>query len=336
MQKKNNKFSKYLVHNEYQQGFAHDDQHHSNIEGFEKLSQFSQNPILNFRNQNAKLLIFCLIITTVFSMVEALSGYYFKSLILETDALHMLGDSAGLFIALIANQISKKPATINLTFGYGKAEALGALINCFFTIIITLFLFYEIFVRLFDSVVINAHGLFIVATIGFFVNALIIFILSINLKSLNIKAAFIHSIGDLIASLITIISGIVIYFTHFNFLDTILSFILVFILFYSNINLIKKSAIVLMSGVPDYLDYEKVGKDLSAIDGVIGIHDLHIWYMTANIVALSAHIIINKETSWDAVLLDSQKILKEKYKIEHVTLQNEVQNIYQDFICDIK
>ena len=336
MQKnKNNikKFSKFLVHNEYDQGYVHDDHNHSNINDFEK---YTQNKILNFRNQNAKLLISCLLLTTVFSIIEALSGYHFKSLTLQSDSLHMLTDSAGLFIALIANQISKKPATVNLTFGYGKAEALGALINCFFTIIFTLVLFYEIFIRFFNKVEVNAHGVFIVALIGFIINVIIAFILSFNLKSLNIKSAFIHSMGDVFASFITICGGIIIYYTHINLVDTIMSFILVSVLLYSNINLIKKSTIVLMSGVPDYLEYDQVGTDLSSLEGVIGIHDLHIWYITANIVALSAHIIIRYDSPWDHILQNSQKLLKEKYNIEHITLQNEIQSVYHDVFCDIK
>ena len=128
----NKKFSSYLTHEDYQEGMPHDDQHHSNIN-----SHFHTHND-QARHKNSKVLFLCLVVTFFFAGVEALGGYFTHSVALLSDALHMLTDAAGLLIAYIANNISRKPATINLTFGYGKAEAVGALVNCTFTIALTL------------------------------------------------------------------------------------------------------------------------------------------------------------------------------------------------------
>ena len=129
--------------------------------------------------------------------------------------------------------------------------------------------------------------------------------------------------GDLLASAVAIIAGLIIIYTGYSIVDPILSLIVVFILIVSNYNLIKKSAIVLMAGVPEYLNYEDVGRDIEAIDGVVGVHDLHIWYISGNITSLSAHIVANNPLTWQYTLLACQTMLKTKHKISHVTLQYE-------------
>ncbi|MCX8514475.1 MAG: hypothetical protein RL017_277 [Pseudomonadota bacterium] len=330
MQKKN-KYSSYLDHQDYQKGLSHDDDNHSNIKHSHHHSHLD-----NMRDTNSSVLKFCLIITFCFSFIEAISGYLTNSVTLQSDALHMLTDAAGLLIAYFANNISKRPATINLTFGYGKAEALGAMINCVFTIILTLFLLVEVIYRFVHPVEVKGLGLFVVAGIGFLVNSIIAFTLAKNSHSLNIKAALIHTLGDLLASIIAIIAGVLIIFTHMNIIDPLLSLIVIIILIVSNYSLIKKSAIVLMAGVPEYLSYEQVGKDLAAIDGVIGVHDLHIWYLTANSAALSAHIVASNPLNWEQVLSKCQRMLKNKHQIEHITLQYEFDKNPEIIYCEIK
>jgi cobalt-zinc-cadmium efflux system protein len=329
MQKKNN-YSNYLDHDDHQKGLSHDDENQSNIK------HSHHNHLGHLRDTNSRVLKFCLIITFSFSFIEAVGGYITNSVTLQSDALHMLTDAAGLLIAYFANNISKRPATVNLTFGYGKAEALGAMINCVFTIILTLFLLAEVIYRFFNPVEVKGLGLFVVAGIGFVVNSIIAFTLAKNSHSLNIKAALIHTLGDLLASIIAIVAGVLIIFTKIDIIDPILSLIVIIILIVSNYSLIKKSAIVLMAGVPEYLSYEQVGKDLAAIDGVIGVHDLHIWYLTANAAALSAHIVASNPLNWEQILNNCQRMLKNKHQIEHITLQYEFDKNPEIIYCEIK
>ena len=328
------KYSNYLSHGSNQNGHSHNDDNHSNIDG--NHHHHHRHDHAHGRDANSKVLAFCLIVTFSFALIEGVGGYFTHSITLQSDALHMLTDAAGLLIAFIANTISKRPATTSLTFGYGKAEALGALVNCVFTMVLTLGLLFEVIKRFFISTTVHGEGLFIIAGIGFLVNGLIAYILAKSSESLNTKAALIHTLGDLLASVVAIIAGVIIIYTGYSIVDPILSLIVVFILIVSNYKLIKKSAIVLMAGVPDCVNYEDVGRDLELVGGVVGVHDLHIWYISANTTSLSAHIIANNPLNWQDTLLACQTMLKTKYKISHVTLQYEFNHNHGTGYCDAK
>ncbi|MCC2626123.1 MAG: cation transporter [Burkholderiales bacterium] len=310
---------------------AHDDQNDSNTDRVHSHSNdhggLGHSHSHDFRNTNGRILFWCLLITFGFSFVEGVGGYITRSVTLKTDAVHMLTDAAGLLIAYIANVISKRPATVNLTFGFGKAEAIGALVNCVFTIILTLGLLLEAITRFIHPVSVAGGGLFIIASLGLIVNGGIALVLSKSMESLNTKAAFIHALGDMLGSAVAIIAGGIIYLTGFSLTDPILSVFLIIFMIVSNYNIIKRSSIVLMAGVPEHLNYEQVGRDLEAIPGISSVHDLHIWYMSANKSALSAHIVAKDPLSWQKTLILCQEMLEEKHHIDHVTLQHEFEGM---------
>lgn len=318
-------YSKYLNHFDSDSHQAHGDTSQSNI----KQKHDHHHHDHNIRDINSNLLLWCMAFTGGFAVVEAIVGYLTHSIALQSDALHMLTDAMGLLIAYAANIISRRPATIMLTFGYGKAEALGALINCIFTLVLTCILFIEIIYRIFQPVEVSGAGVFITASIGLIVNLIIAYSLHRHTSSLNIKAAFIHVLGDLLASIIAIIAGAIIYYTSYYLIDPILSLGLVVILLISNYNVIKRSIIVLMAGVPEHLDYDEIGKDLNSIEGILAVHDLHIWYMSTNKSSLSAHIVTNDMLTWPNILEKCQTMLIEKYHIEHVTLQYEYDSLHE-------
>ncbi len=309
--------AKYLDHNNNSTELPHNDFNHYN-HNYHKHGYSN-----NFRNQNNQILTFCFLISTCFTIIEAIGGYITNSIALKSDALHMLTDSIGLLIAIFANKISQKAANNILTYGYGKAEAIGSLINAIFTLILTIGLLIEVITRFFKPITINSIGLFIIASIGLIVNLIVAYLLSKAQNSLNIKAVLIHTLGDVLASIIAIVAGVIIYYTGFNLADPLLSLIVIIILIVSNFNLIKHSIIVLMGGVPDYINYEQVGQDLETINGVLEIHDLHIWYMSTNQTALSAHLIIKCPNEWGAILSEAQHMLITKHNIHHITLQHE-------------
>lgn len=328
------KSSQFLSHEDYQDGSSHDDLHQSNIGQHDNHHAHGHHH--SFRDTNAKILLLCLIVTFTFALIEALGGYFTHSISLLSDALHMLTDAAGLLIAYVANNISKKPATVNLTFGYGKAEAIGALVNCTFTMVLTMALIIQVIERFFRPIEVHGAGLFIIATFGFIVNGIIAFILMRGEDSLNTKAAFLHALGDLFASVVAIVAGIIIYFTHMSLVDPILSLIVIAILIISNYRLIKRSTIVLMAGVPEHINYEEVGKTLKEIEGILDVHDLHIWYMSANVPALSAHVVAKNPFDWKETLTKCQNALIDKYEISHITLQHEFDPCPEIYYCEIK
>jgi len=314
-------YSNYLTHGRNEANhLPHDDQDNCNMD------HVHGHHSHDFRHTNSKLLAWCLIITFSFSIVEGVGGYLTHSITLQTDALHMLTDAAGLLIAYVANIISKRPATISLTFGFGKAEAVGALMNCMFTLMLTLVLLFESIIRFWHPTTVDGIGLLIIATLGLVVNGGVATVLSHGLNSLNTRAAFIHALGDILGSIVAIIAGAIIYFTGFKTIDPILSIILICFLITSNYNIIKRSIIVLMAGVPEHLDYKQIGFDLENMVGIVSIHDLHVWYMSANRTALSAHIVAKDPLSWQQTLLECQQMLLTNHSIEHVTLQHEFDN----------
>jgi cobalt-zinc-cadmium efflux system protein len=321
--------SNYMAHGNSEEP-VHDDHNHDNMDHAAHKHHHSHSGghghSHDFRSSNSRILFWCLIITFGFSAVEGIGGYITHSITLQTDAVHMLTDAAGLLIAYIANIISKRPATINLTFGFGKAEAIGALINCIFTVILTFGLLVEAVMRFLNPVDVHGSGLFILACLGLLVNGSIALVLSKNLESLNTKAAFIHAVGDMLGSVVAIIAGGIIYLSGFSLADPILSLFLIIFMIISNYNIIKRSSIVLMAGVPEHLNYEQIGRDLEAIPGILGVHDLHIWYMSSNKTALSAHIVAKEPLSWQSTLLECQEMLEEKHNIDHVTLQHEFEH----------
>jgi len=324
--------SNYLAHDENDPKPVHDDHNHSNMDHSEHKHSHNHSGgghshAHDFRDTNGRILFWCLLITFGFSFVEGIGGYITHSVTLKTDAVHMLTDAAGLLIAYIANVISKRPATINLTFGFGKAEAIGALVNCVFTVILTFGLLLEAITRFFHPVTVAGGGLFILACLGLMVNGGIALVLSKSMESLNTKAAFIHALGDMLGSAVAIVAGGVIYMTGFSMADPILSLFLIVFMIVSNYNIIKRSSIVLMAGVPEHLNYEQIGRDLEAIPGITSVHDLHIWYMSANKSALSAHIVAKDPMSWQETLILCQEMLEEKHQIDHVTLQHEFEHM---------
>ena len=334
-----NKFqSKFLAHDETSCE-AHSDTSHNNVAHTLKKHSHSDHSHEHehgdhthnhgdmIRETSGRVLFWCLIATFTFSIVEGIGGYLIHSIALETDAVHMLTDAAGLMIAYFANLISRRPATVHLSFGYGKAEVVGALINCMFTTILTIWLLFEVVGRFMQPVEVHGLSLFVVAAIGFLVNGVIVWVLSKNAHSLNTRAAMIHAMGDLLGSLVAIIAGVVIYFTNWSLIDPILSLVVIFLLIVSNFKLIKKSIIILMAGVPEHLNYEQIGYDLSAVRGIMEVHDLHIWYMSANKAALAAHVVACKPSEWPAILKACQKMLLEKHEIDHVTLQYEFDDL---------
>lgn len=319
-----NKQSTYLSHDD-DHGNVHSDSSHNNLDHDipHNHDGHSHDHAEMIRDTSGKVLFWCLIATFSFSLVEGITGWLINSIALQSDAVHMMTDAAGLMIAYFANVISRRPANVNLTFGYGKAEVLGALINCMFTTVLTIWLLFEVIQRFFTPVKVEGGALFIVASLGFLVNGVIVWVLSKNSNSLNTKAAMIHAMGDLFGSLVAIVAGAIIYFTSWSIVDPILSLVVIILLIVSNFKLIKKSAIILMAGVPEHLDYEQVGHDLKSINGLVDVHDLHIWYISANQSALAAHVVACKLDEWPEILVNCQKMLLEKYQISHVTLQAE-------------
>lgn len=253
-------------------------------------------------------------------LLEIFGGFFANSLALISDALHMFSDVGSLLLGLIVIRISKKPPSVKKSFGYERAEILGALASGVALWILMFFLIYEAFTRFFHPETVDGAVVFVIAVLGLLANLLMWRILhpSQHGKSMNIKAAYLHVLGDLLGSIGVIISGALIWAFGWHIADPVVTCIIAGMILYTSGKMLKETLDILMEGVPGHISLKEVKKDLMAIEGIEEVHDLHIWALSSRKVCLSAHIVSKKN------LLDKvHRTLKEKYKIPHMTIQME-------------
>jgi len=245
--------------------------------------------------KNLKLV---LILTSSFISVEVLAGFLLNSLVLIADAGHMFIDICGLFLAWFAIKFSQRPPTPQKTYGFYRFEILAALINGIIVSLLSSYIIYEAYRNFFyfekslDSISIISIGIF-----GLIINLIGISLLQKDAKTnLNIEGAYLEVIKDAIGSVGIIITGIIIFFTNFSLIDPIVSVILVLFIIPRIWSLVKKSIHILMEGVPTNISYEKVKKSILEIKGVTGVFDLHIWTISSNLDALTAHVVISDKS----------------------------------------
>jgi cobalt-zinc-cadmium efflux system protein len=143
-------------------------------------------------------------------------------------------------------------------------------------------------------------------------------------RDLNVRAALLHVMGDLLGSLAALVSGIVVWTTGWFAVDPALSLVIALLIVYSSLKLVREAFHGLMEGVPLHLSLEEIGKAMAGVEGVTSVHDLHIWSLTAERIALSAHVVIEGLETWPETLSRLQALLAQRYNIEHVTLQPEI------------
>lgn len=275
-------------------------------------------------SSSKKVLIAAVCLTLGYAVVEVVGGFLSNSLALLSDAGHMVTDSASLFFALLANVLAGRPASGKYSFGFAKLEILAALLNAIAMFAVVVWIVLEAVERFTDPQPVNGSSVFLVATLGLFINIAVAWTLSRDQKSINTRAALLHVMGDLLGSVAAITAGVVIYFGGPFVIDPILSVFVSALILHSSWGVLKTSVHLLLDGVPENIPYQEVGNTLEALPDVYAVHDLHIWNMTANEAALSAHVIVESMAAWPAVLENARDALEKKYGISHVTLQPEI------------
>lgn len=264
-----------------------------------------------------------LVITLGYAAVEFAGGLWTGSLALLSDSGHMLSDALALGLAAIAARLARRPAGHRHSYGWARAEVIGATLNSLLMLVIIVALVVEAVSRLLDPRPVAALGMTVIALVGMGVNALVIWIMSRAEMTLNARAALLHVIGDLVSSFAALIAGAVIYFTGWLPIDPILSLVIAALILISTIRLLRDTLHVLMEGVPPALELQLIGKALARMPGVVSVHDLHVWSITPGQVALSAHLEINDLQQWPAILAAATALARDRYGIGHVTLQPE-------------
>lgn len=275
------------------------------------------------KNVSYHVLMISIFFILSFAIIETIGGYWAGSLALLGDAGHMASDALALGIAAFAAWISAKPASSKHSYGFGRAEVIAAWASSLFLVAISVAIIVEAVDRLHSAHYVKGGMVVLIASIGLLINLVVAWLLARTEKSLNIRAALLHVMGDVLGSIAAIISGAVIYYTGFLPIDPILSIFIGILILISSIRLLRESLLVLMEGVPSHINLTEVSKTLSQIDGVIDIHDLHIWTLSSGKVALSAHIQVHDFSIWDNVLKNLIHTIETKFSINHITLQPE-------------
>lgn len=264
-----------------------------------------------------------LVVTLIYAAVEAAGGWWSGSLALLSDAGHMFSDALALALAAAAARLAQRPAGYRHSYGWARAEVIGALLNGLLMLGIVVWLVVEAVQRLLDPHPVAALGVIGIAFIGLVVNASVAWVLGHSEDSLNRRAALLHVIGDLVSSLAALIAGAVIYYTGWVAIDPILSLVIGGLILFSTLNLLRETLHVLMEGVPHAVNFEAIGSALATVGGVVRVHDLHVWTISSSSIALSAHLEIGHLDQWPRILHDARELLHERFDIDHVTLQPE-------------
>lgn len=273
--------------------------------------------------RSQKALAFALTLTLLFALVEVVTGFVSNSLALISDAGHMVTDAAALGLALLAQLIAKRPPSSRHSFGFVRAEALAAFVNCLAMLLLVAWIVYEAVQRLTHPEPVQGGVVLVVAALGAAINIAVAWVLSRDTDSINTRAALVNVLGDLLGSVAAIAAGAIIYFTGWVRIDPILSIFVSLLILKSTVGILRESYHFLMEGVPHGIDYLQVGADLAEVEGVLSVHDLHVWDMSPGHPALIGHLEIADLADWPAVLRRVKAMLLDKHGIDHVTLQPE-------------
>ncbi len=268
-----------------------------------------------------RALSWALALTGGFGVIEAIGGWMAGSLALLSDAGHMFTDTASLGLALLAHWVARRPPSSRATYGYARAEVLAAFVNALALLALVVFIVIEAVRRLLVPQPVSGGMVLGIAVVGLLVNLVAAWMLSRSGNSLNTRSALLHVLSDMLGSVAAIVAGAVIIATGWTPIDPILSLGVSLLIVRSTWSLLAQSTGVLMEGVPAHLDYETVGRALLRVPGVAAVHDLHVWQMTSDRAALSAHLLIAEPTQWPQTLAAAQRVLADQFHIDHVTLQ---------------
>ncbi len=272
---------------------------------------------------NIKSLAISFLLISSFAIVEVIGGIITGSLALISDAGHMVTDAFSILIALLAQIIASKKLSKNMTYGLYRIEAVAAFFNGIFLIGLLAYIVYEALERFQNPREILGLPMLIIAFIGLIVNIIAMFILSkASHHNINIKAALLHVITDTLGSVAAIIAGISVYFWELYIMDPILSLIVALLLLPSTYNVIKNSLSILLEFAPKNIDIEEIENKIRQVEGVIDVHDLHIWSITSGNDILTVHIVTDSISSSQTILKSVHEIALE-YGIHHTTVQIE-------------
>jgi cobalt-zinc-cadmium efflux system protein len=271
-------------------------------------------------------LTWSLLITLAFVLFEAAAGYYANSLALLTDAAHNLTDVIALALSWFAIRITAQPANAQKTYGYHRAGILVALLNSTTLILISLGIFYEAYKRFMSPPEVQSTVLIVVGLIAVVINLVTALLVHRGSESdLNLRSVFVHLMGDVLSTIGAVIAGIIIYFTGANWLDPFVSVLIGILILYNAWGILRDAVDILLESTPRDVDMKKMVGEITQLEGVLGVHDLHVWSITQELRTMSAHILTADISVSAGAEIQNRinELVAHRYNIAHATLQLE-------------
>lgn len=265
-------------------------------------------------------------LTAVTLVAEVIGGFWTNSLALLSDAAHVFMDLFALLLSLAAIRLAAFPATDRRTYGWHRAEILASLVNGATLLLIAFGILHEAWSRLLHPEAVKSKEMFIIATIGLVMNLIAASRLHQHSHDdLNVRSAFLHVVGDAIASVGVIVGGVIMLFTQWYALDALISVGIVLVIGFGAVRILREALHILLEGVPRNIDLDQVVARMRAVEGVNDIHHLHVWSICSHISALSAHIDIDPEyrLRQGEIVGEIEQLLEHDFHITHSTLQGE-------------
>lgn len=267
-----------------------------------------------------------------FTLLEVFYSYLANSMGLLADAAHNFGDVFGLVLAWGANWLLTLPARKRYSYGYKRTTIIAAVANALILVASSAIIAYEAVHKLFNVSHVNGSIVIFIALIGIAINGgtALLFMRGAH-EDLNIKSAFMHLLSDALIAMGVVIAGIAIYYTHLMWIDPVIGLLIVISILWGTWGLLRDSVSLILDAIPHYIDHHGVKEYLEHLPSVIAVHDLHIWGLSTKEIALTAHLVMSGDNPANVDYKTINHVLKDKFKINHVTIQIEMEN--SDFLC---
>ena len=263
-------------------------------------------------------------LTGAFFIIELVGGWLTNSLALVSDAAHMFTDVAALSLSLFALWVASRPPSESKTFGYHRAEILAALVNGLALCLVVVWIVHEAYERLRMPEPVHSGAMMLVATGGLLINVVCAWLLAPRSEtSLNLRAAFLHVLADLLGSLGAIAAGAIMFVTGWYAADAVAAAFIAILVLVSAWSLIREALDILMEAVPQHIDFQRLREELERVPGTDRVHDLHVWTLTTGQYALSAHAVIDGSIDGERILEQMRQLLEARFDVRHVTIQLE-------------
>jgi cobalt-zinc-cadmium efflux system protein len=271
-------------------------------------------------------------------IAEVVGGLLSNSLALLSDAGHMLTDNLALLLSFFAMKFATMPATEKKTFGFYRLEILAALLNGIILVLVSLYIMYESYVRMIQPQPVAGQLMLIVAIIGLVANVIgAFFLFKHSHASLNIRGAYLHILGDALASIGVVIGGVIIIYSGWYLIDPILSIGISLIIIYGSWSLVKESVNILLESVPSHINIDTVTAEIAQVKGVREAYHIHIWAITSGVYSMSAHVLIDDQmiSGCRNIIDEIRELLSKKFNILHSTIQLECDRCEMSPVCSL-